>query len=322
MGISNYEQGFPQGVTIKGAPIQQLYPGKVFFVNNSSVLAPGGIGGSNVNNGTYLKPFKDINAAITKTTAGRGDILAIMPGHAEAISASATFTFSKAGVAVVGLGSGDSRPTLTFDTIVDSTINVDSANCALKNFILTANFADIVMAFNVAAKSFIAEDIYIKASTATENFLSVATLLGSDNTADDLTFKNIVWIEPDTATLSMVMVETDVDRLIIEDSYINIGLNTGDLAAVVQCTAGDDARDIIIRNNDVYRLNNATTQPLLFHTATSTANSGAIYNNRCFINVNSPVLVTSNAKMSCHNNLVVSTNNSSKSGYLIPSADS
>jgi hypothetical protein len=37
---SNFPNGFLDGVTIRGMPIVQLHPGKVWWVNNSSVLAP------------------------------------------------------------------------------------------------------------------------------------------------------------------------------------------------------------------------------------------------------------------------------------------
>jgi hypothetical protein len=44
MSRSNYPNGFTDGVTIRGLPVLLAHPGKVYWVNNSSVLAPSGIG--------------------------------------------------------------------------------------------------------------------------------------------------------------------------------------------------------------------------------------------------------------------------------------
>ncbi len=60
MPYSNYPNGFSNGVTIRGVPLQQAQPGEVFFVNNSSVLAEGGIAGSDSGKGTYQQPFQNI----------------------------------------------------------------------------------------------------------------------------------------------------------------------------------------------------------------------------------------------------------------------
>ncbi len=62
---SSYPNGFLDGVTIRGLPINMINPGKVFFVNNSSTLVPGGIGGSDGNPGSYTLPFKTLNGAIS-----------------------------------------------------------------------------------------------------------------------------------------------------------------------------------------------------------------------------------------------------------------
>jgi hypothetical protein len=81
MGISSFPNGFAQGVSIRGVPVDVPHPGQVFWVNNSSVLAEGGITGSNGNDGTYRKPFASIDYAIGKCKANRGDVIYVMPGH-------------------------------------------------------------------------------------------------------------------------------------------------------------------------------------------------------------------------------------------------
>ena len=150
MPMSNYPNGFLNGVMIRGVPITQLHPGKVFYVNNSTVLPEGGISGADTNKGTYLQPFSTINGAVTQCTASRGDIILCMPGHAETVSAAAGVALSKAGIALVGLGRGSLRPTLNL-TATTSTVALSAANCSMVNVLVTGGVDAIVSAIVVSA---------------------------------------------------------------------------------------------------------------------------------------------------------------------------
>ena len=122
---SVYPSGFSTGITVRGLPLNVSHPGEIFFVNNSTVLAKGGVGGSNGNPGTYIKPFSTCEGAINNgaVRASRGDVIFAMPGHAETISTATALNMDKAGVALIGLGTGGLRPTLTFDTATTAAIN-------------------------------------------------------------------------------------------------------------------------------------------------------------------------------------------------------
>jgi hypothetical protein len=116
MPNTNYPAGFPQGITLRGVPLQQAQPGKVFWVSNATTLQVGEKGGSDGNKGTFNAPFGTIDYAIGQCTAGRGDVIFVKPGHAETISAAGSIACDVAGVAIVGLGVGNARPTITIDT--------------------------------------------------------------------------------------------------------------------------------------------------------------------------------------------------------------
>src|SRR3954470_14957125 len=113
---SNYPAGFANGVTVRGMPLAQTHPGRVYWVNSSTTgLLPGQRGGSNGNRGTFDSPFATVGYAFTQCIANRGDVIMVKAGHAETlINATAeAVTWSIAGVAVVGLGVGDARPVFT-----------------------------------------------------------------------------------------------------------------------------------------------------------------------------------------------------------------
>lgn len=153
-GPSNFPNGFPQGITIRGVPLTMLHPGEVFWVNNSSVLPKGGVGGSNGNPGTYQKPFASIDFAVGRCTAGRGDIIAVMPGHVETVTAAGGLDLDVAGIAVIGLGSGSLRPTINFTTVVGADMDVDAANITVYNLLFTGGIDALTGPIDINAADF------------------------------------------------------------------------------------------------------------------------------------------------------------------------
>jgi hypothetical protein len=141
---TNFPQGFAGGVSVRGVPLLQSQPGQVFFVGNSSVLLPNQRAGSDGNRGTFLDPFATLSYAVnTACVQGRGDIVFVMANHKETIPDAATLTLSTAGVAIIGLGSGNSRPTFTFTTATTANIPVKAANMSIQNCLFVGNFLSI-----------------------------------------------------------------------------------------------------------------------------------------------------------------------------------
>lgn len=142
--VTNFPQGFAYGLSVRGMPLLQSQPGQVYYVGNGPILNPSQKGGSNSNRGTFLDPFSTLNYAInTACVSSRGDIVFALPGHRETISDATTLSFNCGGVAVIGLGSGGMRPTLTFDTATTANIPVRSADCSIQNVLHVNNFGDI-----------------------------------------------------------------------------------------------------------------------------------------------------------------------------------
>lgn len=151
MGMSNFPNGFENGVSIRGVPLLVMHPGKVFWVNNSSVLPEGGISGSNGNKGSYFQPFSSVDYAIGRCTAGRGDKIFCMPGHTETISSAALIAADVSGIAIVGVGDGELRPIFTFSTATTATFKVTGANCTLHNLVFKCNIASLATMLQIQA---------------------------------------------------------------------------------------------------------------------------------------------------------------------------
>ncbi len=129
MPISNYSNGFANGVAIQGMPVLNTYGGNVFWVDSGA--------GSNGNAGTHVRPFASIDYAVGKCTANNGDIIMVKPGHTETVTAAAGLALDVAGISVMGLGSGSDRPTVNFTTAVGADMDIDAANITISNILFT-----------------------------------------------------------------------------------------------------------------------------------------------------------------------------------------
>jgi hypothetical protein len=321
--ISSYPNGFANGLTVRGMPITVSYPGEVFFVNNSSVLPSKGIPGSDLNPGTYLKPFATLAGALARTdkvVASRGDILMVMPGHAETISSSTALTISVAGVMVVGLGQGGLRPTFTLDTANTSTINVTADGVAFSNCVFKANFLAIAALFTLTtAKHFTLSDCEMRDNSSILNFVNIVKTGTTSNANDGLTIErcNYYGLSASSNTALIGMNGTN-DRITTKNCYVAHAAVTA--GGYMPIATGKVVTNLICDSN-IFNLVGATslTDGTLITTNGST-NSGILCRN--FIqdlDATTEILVTASS------GFIFSQNYSSavadKSGYLLPAAD-
>lgn len=142
MTVSNYPAGFANGVTVRGLPLLNAYPGQVFWAHSGT--------GSDGNKGTFDRPFATIDYAIGRCTASRGDIIMVKAGHAETISAAAGIALDVAGVAIIGTGLGALRPTINF-TATTSTFAISAASCSVYNLLFTGGIDAVVSPIVISA---------------------------------------------------------------------------------------------------------------------------------------------------------------------------
>lgn len=223
-GLSQFPGGFANGLSVRGLPILQTQPGKVFWVSNASTLQVGQKNGSDGNKGTYDAPFATLLFAISQCTANRGDIIFIKPGHAEAISSAAILLIGVAGVAIVGLGSGSMRPTFTFTTANTANIPVTAANCSIQNCLFVANFLNIASVFTATGTAtptdFAIENCEFRDTSASLNFLTIVTGNATANSMDGLRFvRNRVSSLGTTAATTAIKVSSATGRATMTDNF-------------------------------------------------------------------------------------------------------
>lgn len=126
------------GVNVLG---NEFTTGDTFYVNSNAAANGDGL--------TPLTAFTTLDAAFALCEDNKGDRIYVMPGHAETITAASAITVDVAGVRVIGLGRGASRPAITWGAAA-ATIVVSVASVSFENFRFINNFADVVTMFSVS----------------------------------------------------------------------------------------------------------------------------------------------------------------------------
>lgn len=227
-GISNFED-------------QSLSTGDRWFVHHSGSTT----GGANPDD-----PLTTIDAAINKATASQGDIIYVMPGHAENITAVDSIDLDKAGIAIVGLGEGNLIPTLSA-TAAAGSITVAAANCSIKNIRLLANFATGVTAgitVGAAGDGLTLDGVQFRdTSTANEYKLHVSVA----TTVTDLTIKNcsFVCLAGGSATNSILFAGS-TSNLVIEGCHFFVDSTDSVIDHFVAAGVNVLIKDNVIYNDD------------------------------------------------------------------------
>jgi hypothetical protein len=143
--------------------------GSVFWVDSgSSTAADAGSNGKNPD-----KPFATLDYAVGKCADNNGDIIYVMPGHAETIATGTALTLDVAGIKVIGLGCGYSMPKFTLSAEA-STVNITAANCHVENLWLYSTYTGgliIGVTVGALADGLVLKDLVLEESANTTEFL-------------------------------------------------------------------------------------------------------------------------------------------------------
>lgn len=231
---------FPNGVTSFGIPLLGsgglTTTGNVFFVDSGASAAADGNAATDKD-----QPAASIDGAISKCTASNGDIIIVMPGHAETITSA--ITLDVAGVKIIGLGWGQNRPAITANfSSAGDTITVTADDCWLENLRLVASSASQNAQINIAGDDCTVVNCVIEQGA---NNLIGVTIAG----ADRFRISGCQFIgtaaNPDVG----IDIETgDSADWIVEDTIFNFagssGLDLAGIRASFQQTGG------LVRNCD------------------------------------------------------------------------
>jgi len=192
MGINKYDNQGLRGHQTEGNTAQTN--GQVWFVDGNS----GNAGNTSAEGASWDLPFSTLNYAISRCTNDAGDIIYIAPGHTETIADTSPLNQSgtvtdelcvdKSGITIVGVGTGTNRPTFTFASNTDATLEVRASDVTIRNLILVNNLANTIamVTGNASADGFIIENCEFRDSGAALEAVLQITL---PTAMDDVTIR-------------------------------------------------------------------------------------------------------------------------------------
>jgi len=313
MGRTNLDELYVTGpVYSQGSPLVPYTTGTTRYVSSTHANKSDNNSGIDAN-----QPIATVDAAIGKCTASVGDVIILMPGHAETVTAT-SIALDVAGVTIVGLGYGLNRPVFTFGAAA-ATITVSAANCTWKGCDFLANFLDVASAFTIgAAKDFRLENNTFRCTDATKDFLSIVTTGATANAADGLTFKGNYQFSLDVTTLATVSVLGNLNRLEIDNNFIDKAC-TND-AGQLLTVADKVILGARVSHNKLNIVGSTAAAVGLLITGSSTTNTGMVWNNYVTsLDTTGALLVTAAIGLAVQQNYVSGV--VAASGLLWPSAD-
>lgn len=248
MGYTN----FPNGVTSFGIPLAggaqiPATTGKYWFVSSTM--------GSNGNDGkSTVKAFASIAQANLAATANSGDVVIVMPGHVETVSAAAGINLSKAGVYYIGMGFANTRPTITFATATTATLTVTAADVTLDNFVFTQTFDAIVSPIVVSAEGFTMRNCYSMTANAS---VQCTQMILTTASASNMVIQNCRFEgTSDAGTTSAITIVGGDNIQILDNDFVGgYTTTTGGVQNITTATT-----NYVIRRNTIINLTASATK--------------------------------------------------------------
>ena len=186
-------------------------PGNVFFVQSTHSNK----GDSAGKGQSPDAPLATIDYAIGLCTANNGDVIIVLPGHVETITAAAGVALDVAGVSIIGVGRGRQRPRVNFTTAAAASFDISAAKCLVENLYFTNAIDAQTAMVNISAADVIIRDCEFQTGDAT------------------------------TQAALGILTTASADRLIVENNHFHGTVDAG-TAAQIRIVGGNS---IVIRNN-------------------------------------------------------------------------
>lgn len=200
------------------------HPGNIWFVDSGIGSNAAGFGQS------PDAPTATLDYAVGLCTANNGDVIYVMPGHAENLAADSAVDIDVAGITVIGLGSGADRPTFTA-TAVAGDFKLAAASTVIKNLLFVGGIDETTGIIEVSAADCKVIDCEYRDSTGQATDIIITT--------------------------------ADADRLLI-DNFKVIGAAAAGANSAIALVGVDDVE---IKNCNIY--GNFAVGPIDFRTTAS-----------------------------------------------------
>ena len=274
--------------------------GSIFFVDSNTGTDGAGYGQN------PSSPVATIDYAIGLCTANKGDIIYVMPQHAETVTAAITADI--AGISIIGMGEGRNRPTVTGNGTIDA-LTVTANDVLIANLIFAVPGTDAQTAdINIAAARCTVKNTVHHGSTTSKNKVDIITITaaGHDALIDGVRIYNDTVEVVGGITLEGAAKRVEVANVFVFDS---IGFTNGAIS--------DEATALGLYVHDSV-FSNAKADTVVAEFGNNT--TGVMQN--CFVNGRHTTIasnITAGTGMAFYEVYVVEE--AAKNGLLMPAVD-
>lgn len=225
--------------------------GKTFWVGSTVANAKD----SPAHGGSPEQPFATVAYGVTQTTANKGDVVMVMPGHAESLISAGQIALSKAGVAVMGIGLGANRPVFTH-TIAAGSVTVTASNTRWSNMVHVAGVASVTNGIAVSGAISHVEIDNLNFDISATGFEFVVMLklgAGATDNVTDICIHDCVFKAENIDGCASALLMDDCNEIKIINNIF-----TGDFNSVMidGAAASSACKDYVISGNVGYNLDN------------------------------------------------------------------
>lgn len=241
MGVTKFPKGISGrgGVEIMGNTRSDIAVGNVFWVDSGHADAS-----DSTDWGTDItQPFATLDYAVGRCTASNGDVIYVLPGHAENIAAADGVDFDVAGISVIGVGSGTDRPTFTY-TAGAGEISVGADNVLIENIVFNASVDSVLIGIDIedGVDYCTIRNCQFGVDTVTTDEFDISIRLTNNNTG--CVIENCIFDMDIADAVAAIKLDADTDRTIIRNCVF-----WGDYSTA--CIQGDTtlSRELLIQGN-------------------------------------------------------------------------
>ena len=190
--------------------LSRIYTTGATFYVNSNCANPGA-------GTTPESAVLRLSEALALCTANTGDVIFLMPNHAETLSSAAGLSLSTAGIEIIGLGVGENRARFTFDTSVASGWDITGPNIAIVNVIFKVDVDALTNIIDISAAYCILSNCEFYEGTA-KQWLTAVTF--TNVAADHCRLQDCTFISATAGAASAINIAAAVDDLTIQNCKI------------------------------------------------------------------------------------------------------
>jgi len=311
---------FQDGTYPVGGIDQHLGLGKVIYVSS--------LYGKDGNPGTVSAPKATIVNALStlgssNNTQNRGDYVVCLPGHVETVTTATQLSVTRAGVTLMGIGSGAQRPQILMTTATTATMTVAADAFTMSNMAVVAGIATCVALVTLSSTNMAIDNCHFSENSALSGTMvsAIATGAATSNVADGLVVTNSRFLGASTDNGAIISYTGTNNKFVFTNNYMIAGVNAGTATTpLIAAAAGKNITNVNIVGNQLNRAVTSVSSASIINLPGT--NSGMIANNviGCSVAaIASVVSVMSAPGARFIQNFAVGEDG--KSGILVPAAD-